>query len=116
VEDQAFLSGGVLVHQFSRIGRLAMISGNTRVNLDAPPFFTFAGFQIAPKGLNLIGLKRAGQKAPDISILKRAYQFLYKSNLKLQDALVKIESEIPTRETLHLVDFIRRSQRGICRE
>jgi UDP-N-acetylglucosamine acyltransferase len=116
VEDQAFLSGGVLAHQFSKIGRLSMISGNTRVNLDAPPYFTFAGFQIAPKGLNLVGLKRAGYKAPSISILKRAYQFLYKLNLKLEDALAKIENEIPTEETLHLVAFVRRSQRGICRE
>jgi len=116
VEDQAFLSGGVLVHQFSRIGRLAMISGNTRVNLDAPPFFTFAGFQIAPKGLNLVGLKRAGYKAPDVSILKQAYQLLYKSNLKLDQALEKIEAQIPTLETLHLTAFIRGSQRGICRE
>jgi UDP-N-acetylglucosamine acyltransferase len=116
VEDRAFLSGGVLVHQFSKIGRLAMISGNTRVNLDAPPFFTFAGFQIAAKGLNLVGLRRAGHVAADISILKQAYQFLYRSNLKLEEALARIESEIPTAETLHLVNFIRRSQRGICRE
>src|SRR3954454_18647284 len=60
VGDGAFLSGGVLVHQFSKVGRLAMVSGNTRVNLDAPPFFTFAGFEIAPKGLNAVGLQRAG--------------------------------------------------------
>jgi UDP-N-acetylglucosamine acyltransferase len=93
-----------------------MISGNTRVNLDAPPFFTFAGFQIAPKGLNLVGLKRAGYKAPGIAILKQAYQLLYKSNLKLDEALKRIESQIPTPETGHLVAFIRRSQRGICRE
>jgi UDP-N-acetylglucosamine acyltransferase len=116
IEDQAFLSGGVLVHQFSKIGRLAMISGNTRVNLDAPPFFTFAGFQIAPKGLNVIGLKRAGYQAPDISILKQAYRLLYKSNLSLEDALGRIESRIPTSETLHLAAFVRRSERGICRQ
>jgi len=116
VEDQAFLSGGVLVHQFSKIGRLAMISGNTRVNLDAPPFFTFSGFHIAPKGLDLVGLKRAGFKAPDVSILKQAYHLLYKSNLKLEEALGKIESQIPTAETLQLIAFVRRSQRGICRE
>jgi len=60
--------------------------------------------------------KRQGYKAPDISILKQAYQLLYKSNLKLDDALARIESQIPTAETLHLVGFIRRSQRGICRE
>ena len=115
IEDQAFLSGGVLVHQFSKIGRLAMVSGNTRVNLDAPPFFTYSGFQIAPKGLNLVGLKRAGYGAPDVGILKRAYRILYRSNLKLEEALVRIETEIPTPETRHLVAFVKRSQRGICR-
>jgi len=115
IEDQAFLSGGVLVHQYCRVGRLAMVSGNTRVNLDAPPFFTYAGFQIEPKGLNVVGLKRAGYCAADVSILKRAYQILYRANLKLEDALVRIENEIPTPETLHLVAFARSSQRGICR-
>ena len=115
IEDQAFLSGGVLVHQYSKVGRLAMVSGNTRVNLDAPPFFTYSGFQIEPKGLNVVGLKRSGYNAPDVSILKRAYQFLYRSNLKLEEALTRIETEIPTPETLHLVNFIRRSDRGICR-
>jgi UDP-N-acetylglucosamine acyltransferase len=116
VEDQAFISGGVLVHQFSKIGRLAMISGNTRVNLDAPPFFTYAGFSVQPKGLNVMGLKRAGYQAPDISVLKQAYRILYRSGLKLADALTKIETEMPTPETLHLVSFIRRSERGVCRE
>ena len=116
VEDHAFLSGGVLVHQFSKVGRLAMVSGNTRVNLDAPPFFTFAGFAIAPKGLNLVGLKRAGFDAPRISILKQAYRYLYRSNLKLEAALARIESEIPTLDTLQLVAFIRSSRRGVCRE
>jgi UDP-N-acetylglucosamine acyltransferase len=116
VEDHAFLSGGVLVHQYSKVGRLAMVSGNTRVNLDAPPFFTFAGFAIAPKGLNLVGLKRAGFDAPRISILKQAYRYLYRSNLKLEAALTRIEDEIPTPDTLHLTAFIRSSRRGVCRE
>jgi UDP-N-acetylglucosamine acyltransferase len=116
VEDQAFISGGVVVHQFSKIGRLAMIGGNTRVNSDVPPFFLYSGFNIEAKGLNLVGLKRAGYKASDVSVLKRAYQILYRSGLKLEDALVRIEAEIPTPETLHLVKFIRSSDRGICRE
>jgi UDP-N-acetylglucosamine acyltransferase len=116
VEDQAFISGGVVVHQFSKIGRLAMIGGNTRVNSDVPPFFLYTGFDIVAKGLNVVGLKRAGYKASDVAVLKKAYQLLYRANLKLQDALIKIETEIPTPETLHLVAFIRRSERGICRE
>jgi UDP-N-acetylglucosamine acyltransferase len=116
VEDRAFISGGVVIHQFSKIGRLAMIGGNTRVNSDVPPFFLYTGFNVEAKGLNLVGLKRAGYKASDLSTLKKAYQLLYRSGLKLQEALAKIETEIPTPETLHLVDFIRRSDRGICRE
>ena len=50
-----------------------------RVNLDAPPFFTYSGFAIEPRGLNLVGLKRAGYQPPEISILKQAYRYLYRS-------------------------------------
>lgn len=116
VEDQAFISGGVVVHQYSRIGRLAMIGGNTRINSDVPPFFLYSGFNVEPKGLNLVGLKRAGFQASEISALKKAYQILFRSRLKLSEALARIERENPTPETLHLVEFIRRSRRGICRE
>ncbi|HWC95186.1 MAG TPA: acyl-ACP--UDP-N-acetylglucosamine O-acyltransferase [Candidatus Sulfopaludibacter sp.] len=116
VEDQAFISGGVVVHQYSKIGRLAMIGGNTRINSDVPPFFLYAGHDVVAKGLNIVGLKRAGYKASDVAVLKKAYQILYRSGLKLEDALVRIETELPTPETLHLVGFIRRSERGICRE
>lgn len=116
VEDQAFISGGVVVHQFSKIGRLAMIGGNTRVNSDVPPFFMYSDFNVAAKGLNVVGLKRAGFKASQVGALKKAYQLLYRSGLKLEEALARIESEIPTPETLHLVSFVRRSDRGICRE
>ena len=116
VEDQAFISGGVVVHQYSKIGRLAMIGGNTRVNSDVPPFFLYSGFNVAAMGLNLVGLKRAGYKHSDISALKKAYQILYRSGLKLAEALARIEAEIPTPDARHLVEFVRRSERGICRE
>jgi len=116
VEDQAFISGGVVVHQYSKIGQLAMIGGNTRVNSDVPPFFLYSGFNVAAVGLNLVGLKRAGYKHAEISALKKAYQILYRSGLKLAEALARIERDIPTPETRHLVDFVRRSERGICRE
>jgi UDP-N-acetylglucosamine acyltransferase len=116
VEDQAFISGGVVIHQFSKIGRLAMIGGNTRVNSDVPPFFLYSGFNVAAKGLNTVGLKRAGFQAPQIAALKAAYRLLYRSGLKLEDALRRIEAEASTPETAHLVAFIRRSKRGICRE
>ena len=116
VEDKAFISGGVVVHQYSKIGRLAMIGGNTRVNSDAPPFFLYSGFDIEARGLNIVGLKRAGFSLEQVSRLKKAYQTLYRSGLRLEEALAKIESELADANTLHLVEFIRRSERGICRE
>jgi UDP-N-acetylglucosamine acyltransferase len=116
VEDQAFISGGVVIHQFSKIGRLAMIGGNTRVNSDVPPYFLYSGFNVQPMGLNLVGLKRAGFSSEDISALKKAYRILFRSGLKLDEALACIEAVVPTPHTLHLVDFIRKSERGICRE
>jgi UDP-N-acetylglucosamine acyltransferase len=116
IEDDAFISGGVVIHQFSKIGRLAMIGGNTRVNSDVPPFFLYAGFNVEAKGINVVGLKRAGYKASQVAVLKKAYHLLYRAGLKLEEALARIENEIPTPETLHLVRFVRGSQRGICRE
>jgi UDP-N-acetylglucosamine acyltransferase len=116
VEDQAFISGGVVIHQFSKIGRLAMIGGNTRVNLDVPPYFLYTDFNVTPCGLNLVGLKRSGFTHSEVQSLKAAYKLLYRSGLKLEDALVRIEREVPTEHTLHLVAFIRTSKRGICRE
>jgi UDP-N-acetylglucosamine acyltransferase len=116
VENQAFISGGVVVHQYSKIGRLAMVAGNTRVNSDLPPFFLYSDFNVAAKGLNIVGLKRADFSLDQIRLLKAAYRMLYRSGLKQEEALAKIEAEIPSEHTLHLVNFIRRSERGICRE
>lgn len=116
IENEAFLSGGVVVHQFSKIGRLAMVGGNTRVNSDLPPFFLFSDFNAGAKGVNLIGLKRAGFAHTEVQQLKHAYRILYRSGLKLGEALVKIEAELTSEHTRHLVNFIRNSTRGICRE
>lgn len=116
IEDQAFVSGGVVVHQYSKIGRLAMVAGNTRVNLDLPPFFMYAGHDARPVGLNVVGLKRAGFSVAQVGQIKTAYRVLYRSGLKLETALGKIESELADENTLHLVEFVRNSRRGISRE
>jgi len=116
VEDQAFISGGVVIHQYSKIGRLAMIGGNSRVNLDVPPFFLYTDFNARPNGLNVVGLKRAGFTTEEIAALKSAYRILYRSGLKLKDALARIAAELDTEHTRHLVKFIESSDRGICRE
>ena len=116
MEDHCFLSGAVLVHQFGRIGRLSMISGNVRCNLDVPPFLTVSEFNVTARGLNLVGLRRCGMKPEQIGALKRAYRLLYRSRLPLEEALERIEAEVATPEALHMVEFIRSSERGICRD
>jgi UDP-N-acetylglucosamine acyltransferase len=116
VESQVFISGGVLVHQFSKVGRLAMVSGNARVNSDLPPYFLYSDFNVAAKGLNVVGLKRADFSQEEIGRLKAAYRLLYRTGLKTDEALRRIEAEVPSEHTQHLVDFVRRSKRGICRE
>lgn len=116
IENQAFISGGVVIHQYSKIGRLVMVGGNTRVNRDLPPYFLYSGFDAVPVGLNLTGLRRADVPAHEITLLKRAYRLLYRSGLKLEDALTRIEAELHSEYTRHLVQFVRRSQRGIARE
>jgi UDP-N-acetylglucosamine acyltransferase len=116
VEDQAFISGIVAVHQFSKIGRLAMIAGNTGVSTDVPPFITCAGYRGDATGLNLVGMKRAGFDAARIAAVKRAYAILYRSGLLLEEALARMEAEIEEPEARHIAGFIRRSKRGICRE
>jgi UDP-N-acetylglucosamine acyltransferase len=114
IESQAFLSGGVVVHQHSRIGRLAMVGGNTRVNSDLPPYLLYSDFNVAAKGLNLVGLRRAAFTRDEISALKKAFSLLYRSGLQRREALDRILLEAPSEHTRHLVDFIERSKRGIC--
>lgn len=116
VEDYAFLGGAAAVHQHCRVGKLAMVGGHVRVIQDVPPFLLAAEFDVATKGLNLVGLRRYGMSAEKISALKKAYQLLYRAKLPLTVALERIEKEIGTEEALYLVDFIRHSERGICRE
>ena len=114
IENQAFISGGVVIHQYSKIGRLAMVGGNTRVNSDLPPYFLYSDFNVAAKGLNIVGLKRAGFSLAEIKLLKEAYRLLYRAGLPREEALGRIESELPSEHARHLVDFVRSSKRGIC--
>lgn len=116
MESQAFISGGVVIHQYSKVGRLAMVGGNTRVNSDLPPYFLYSDFNVAAKGLNMVGLKRAGFSLDEIRQLKTAYRLLYRSGLKQEEALRQIQQQAASEHIDHLVAFVRASKRGICRE
>ena len=115
IEDNAFLSAGVGVHQFSKVGCLCMVAANTRVAQDVPPYLLVSEFDCAAHGLNLVGLRRSGASRETVSALKQAYRLLYRSALPRKEALERIEA-LATPEALHLVEFIRSSKRGICRD
>lgn len=114
IGSRAFVSGGVVIHQFSRIGELSMIGGGSKINLDVPPFFTVDGVPGRAIGLNVVGLRRAGLGDPEVHALKTAFRILYRSKLPLVEALARIE-QIGTPQTRKLVEFIASSERGICR-
>lgn len=114
VGDQAFLSGGVVVHQFSRIGRNVMVGGNSRVNLDLAPYCLYHGFDARPAGLNLVGLRRAGLSTEEIRTLKRAYRILFQDGFVLDAALRELEL-LGSPHATDLAEFARSSRRGLAR-
>jgi UDP-N-acetylglucosamine acyltransferase len=114
VEDHAFISGGVMIHQFSQVGRYAMIGGKSKINRDVLPFFTTDGVPGRVKGLNLVGLKRAGFSVQELHDLKAAYRILLVAPGLLKEKLSKLR-EFESPHVQHLADFIERSKRGFCR-
>lgn len=115
IQDRAFISGGVVVHQFCRIGRLAMIGGNSKIVQDCLPFVITDGVPGRAHGLNIVGLRRAGLKSGGLANLKRAYRVLLRSGLSLTDALASLES-LDDPLVAQLIDFVRNSSRGFSHD
>ena len=116
LEDYVIVSGMSGVVQFAKIGRHAFVAGASGVVKDVPPYVLVSGNHAKPYGLNLIGLKRRGFPDETIEALKDAYRIVFRSSLLLSQALDKIEREVkPLPEVRAFVDFIRKSERGICR-
>jgi UDP-N-acetylglucosamine acyltransferase len=113
VGERAFLSGGVVVHQHCRVGRLAMIGGNAKVTQDCLPFVTTDGVPALAKGLNVLGLRRAGFRASELRQLKEAYRVLLRSSLPLEKALAELESAGDLAR--ELAAFVRGSRRSFHR-
>lgn len=116
VEDHAYIGGLVAVHQFTRIGSYAMVGGFSGVGQDIPPYTMASGARAKLFGLNAVGMKRHGFPDSTINDLKKAYKILFREKRTLKDALKKIQEDLPyTDEIKHLVEFIGKNKRGICR-
>ena len=116
IEDQAIIGGLSAVHQFCRIGRMAMVGGCTKITKDCPPYCLADGHPARVHGINRVGLQRRGV-APDArTTLKQAYRLLYRSGLSTRQALDRIGATLdPCPELAHLVAFIQQSKRGITK-
>jgi UDP-N-acetylglucosamine acyltransferase len=116
VEDDAVIGGLTGIHQFVRIGRLAMVGAMSGVRQDVPPFTIADGRPAEIRGINHVGLERHGVSAEAQGILKKAYKMIYRDGLAIRAALEKIRAELPAGPELdHFVTFIEASERGIIR-
>lgn len=117
VQDKAYVSGGVAVHQFCRIGRLAMVGGLARVRQDVPPFVMIDGGSTMVVGLNRVGLRRAGFSPQEMVDLKEAYRVIYRSGLRWEEMLDTLQSQFtrgPAAEFLSF--FLGGHSRGFVQE
>ncbi|MFI5238854.1 MAG: acyl-ACP--UDP-N-acetylglucosamine O-acyltransferase [Gemmatimonadales bacterium] len=115
VEDRVILSGVTAVHQFTRVGRNAIVGGCTRVSKDVPPFVKAVGNPMKLYGLNSIGLRRNGFSPETILQLKRAYRLLFRSELNLAQAVERVNAEVEQiPEVVQLVQFVESSERGVA--
>ena len=116
VDDYAIISGLTGIHQFTHIGAHSMIGGASAVVKDIPPYTIANGNRATLFGLNLIGLQRRNFPEKSIAGLKHAYRIIFRSDLLLEEALEKAQTDVEdSPEVRHFIDFIRKSKRSICR-
>lgn len=116
VQDFVILGGLSAVHQFTRIGESAMLAGGALAGQDVLPYSVVSGNRARSAGLNLVGLKRRGFSPALIADIKRTYKLIFRSALKLEEALQRVAEEIPSSpEISRMIDFIKQSERGLCR-
>nr|MBU1328269.1 acyl-ACP--UDP-N-acetylglucosamine O-acyltransferase [Candidatus Omnitrophota bacterium] len=116
LEDKVVLGGFAGVHQFTRVGKMAIIGGCSKVVQDIPPFSTCDGNPARVYGLNLVGVRRACMSQKVQRELKKAFKILFHSGLVLKNGIEKVKKEIElVEEVKYLLDFLKNSERGICR-
>ena len=113
VQDRAFISGNCLVHQFCRVGTLAMMQGGSAISMDLPPFTMLSQGNLMC-GLNVVGLRRAGFTAEQRVELKRLYRVLFRSGKNLRGALAEARKDFTSPAAGIMLDFLAEAKRGVC--
>ncbi len=116
IENSAVLGGMTGVHQFCRIGSLAMVGAHSYVSMDVAPYTTVQGVRAKLSGLNVIGIKRNNISEEALAALKVAYRIIFKSSLPLEKAVKKTKKDVQAYpEIEYLLEFIGSSERGVTR-
>lgn len=116
VADFVTIGGQAGVHQFTRIGRYAMVGGASKITKDVPPFFLIEGNPAEPYGLNSVGLRRAGFTVEERNDLKNLYKILYNPKFNVSQALETMKAEASSEPGRELIAFLESpSQRGILK-
>jgi UDP-N-acetylglucosamine acyltransferase len=116
VGDNAVIGGLTAVHQFCRIGRFAITGGCSKIVQDVPPFMIADGNPAEVRGVNQVGLERAGFAAEKIKPIKEAYRIIYRKKLNTAQAIAELREKLGASEEVQaIVEFVERSDRGIIR-
>ena len=113
VQERAFISGNCLVHQFVRVGTLALMQGGSAISKDLPPF-TVARGDNGICGLNTVGLRRGGLKPAERLELKQLYHFLFRQGMNLGAAAAAAEGKFTSPVARTMLEFLRDTKRGVC--
>jgi len=116
VEDRVVISAYSPIHQFVRIGKIAMVGPLSKPDMDVPPYMLGVGNPFKVYTVNRVGLDRAGVSSSDKEIIKKIYKLFYRSGLNVSQALESIKKELPQNEYVeHFIKFVENSKRGICK-
>ena len=116
LHSHAILGGFTLVHQFTQIGQYSFAAMGSAITQDIPPFVMVGGKPTRPHGINSVGMERNGISPEDIRLIRKAYKMIYKTNLRLEDAIDKMEDLAgDSKELSDMVSFLRNVTRGILR-
>jgi len=117
VQDRAYLGGASAVHQFCRIGKLAMIGGLAKVTQDVPPYVMVEGASpLQVIGLNKVGLRRNGYSADQMQQLKQAYRVIYREGLRWSEVLAILQADFSTGPAVAFYEFFQSGKRGFTQE
>jgi UDP-N-acetylglucosamine acyltransferase len=116
IEDHVVIGGLVAIHQFCRVGKMAMIGGCSKVVQDVPPYMLADGNPAETRTINKIGLERNGIADTTQTVLRQAYKILFRQGFTIPNAIARIEKNCPSLpEVTHLLQFVRASERGISK-